>query len=122
MGYEPSAGQGEAAEHGFVDTEIHPAHFSAHLSSARQTHAGPVIDQCRDSSRAHGAVTQQILVMPHAPADQMGMIFQALIPAPRVLGAYGADVDDEVDEFGLNRHGVPRLVKELKTNALCGVR
>ncbi len=56
--------------------------------------------------------------MPYAPANQMVMIFQALLPATRVLGAYCADVDDEVDEFGLYRHGFPRSVMELKTSEL----
>jgi hypothetical protein len=77
-----------------------------------------VFDQCSDSRRAHGTVAQQILVMPHTSADQMAMIFKALLPAAGVLGAYGTDVDDEVDEFGLYRHGLPRLVMELKTSEL----
>jgi hypothetical protein len=33
-------------------------------------------------------------------------------------GAYGADVDDEVDEFSLNRHGTPPMIMVLKTNVL----
>ena len=46
MGNEPSAGQGEAAKHGFIDTKIHPAHLAADLSTTCEPKAGPVIDQC----------------------------------------------------------------------------
>ncbi len=56
--------------------------------------------------------------MPHPSADQMAMIFKALLPPTGVLGAYCADVDDEVDEFGLYRHGLPRSVVELRTSEL----
>ena len=56
--------------------------------------------------------------MPYPSPDQMSMIFKTPFPAAGVLGAYCADVDDEVDEFGLYRHGLPQSVVELKTNEL----
>jgi hypothetical protein len=45
------------------------------------------------------------------------MFFEASFPPAGVLGAYCADIDDEVNEFGLNGYGCPWVIIKLKTNA-----
>ena len=68
-----------------------------------------MLDQRFDAIGRHGAIAKQVVVVPDAATESMRMVFKAGFPATGIFFTYGADVDDEVDKFSLNRHGfLPR--------------
>jgi hypothetical protein len=114
---QPSTGQGGATEHGLVHTKVDPALLPIHLRATDQPERSPVLDQGLDALRAHRAVSEQIVVIPNTPTNQGSVVFEASLPTTWVFSADGGNADDEVNELGLNGHGDPWVVVELKTKA-----
>jgi hypothetical protein len=114
---QPSTGQGGATEHGLVHTKVDPAVLPIHLRTTDQPERSPFLDQGLDALRAHRAVSEQIVVIPNTSTNQGSVVFEASLPTTGVFSADGGNADDEVNEFGLNGHGDPWMVVELKTKA-----
>jgi len=96
---EPIARERRPTKQRLYDANILPYLFPIADLHGFKAKAGPAVDQRFDVSRTHGAISEEVSVVPDTTTEQGRVVTQTLLPPARILLVNFRTRHHEVDEL-----------------------